>query len=63
MSARERGGYPIGTRRAAAMALAKRNAERARTAWMENLPREPRALVAVLREAGVDLVKLRKALP
>ena len=55
-------GYPIGTRRRTAQTIARRNERNARKAWMEQIPREPRELVAALREAGVDLDGLRKAL-
>jgi hypothetical protein len=62
MSTQRHGGYPIGTRRESAEILAKRNEERARVAWMDNIPHEPQKLLAVLREAGVDLDGLRRAL-
>lgn len=45
------------------MRLARRNQRNARAAWLAQIPREPRELVKALKQAGVDLDELRRALP
>lgn len=55
-------GFPIGGRRALAVALAARNAARVRLAWLEQIPHEPVELVSALGDAGVDLDELWRVL-
>lgn len=58
-----RNGYAIGSRRRTAIAIKRRNEELAKAeSWVRHIPDDPRELVEALREAGVDLTELRKAL-
>lgn len=60
---RQHGGYAIGTRRREALAIKRRNEQLAKAeSWMRHIPDDPRELVAALREAGVNLDELRRAL-
>lgn len=59
---RQYGGYAIGTRRRAAMRIKRNNEAAEKQEWRRHIPDDPRELVRMLRESGVDMDELRKAL-